>query len=333
MPPLLLPAPSPADPVADQGPEPVDSSSDSASVTSAFVCHHCRRIVYRYVTDMHLPLGSTICFGTPAAFFSVAVRRDNPHPFDHLLDPDRNPEDRSVAFTSVVCEACYAPLRGHYADNAIKLKQWQASHAQVLALCNRWNKAVAGAFREHIRIRIQEFEVSHLPEIIGNDTYTLLVDRRLPYRQRRQRFEAVLEERQSGIEAYLTAGFQLEAVWDSKAFDAAVERSGRLARDLGLTGSVGITRPLEPPRQGPFGVVSRAAPDVSGVAAAAMAWPALQSYEEFDPTAMLDQARARIRLPKMGGFVQQLQHKCRELANTHFLLLRCERRWTGHLQG
>ena len=64
-----------------------------------------------------------------------------------------------------------------------------------------------------------------------------------------------------------------------------------------------------------------------------MAWPALQSYEEFDPTAMLDQARARIQLPRIGDFVQRLQHKCRELANTHFLLLRCELRWTGRQQG
>ncbi|MDA8260590.1 MAG: hypothetical protein M0Z99_33985 [Betaproteobacteria bacterium] len=61
--------------------------------------------------------------------------------------------------------------------------------------------------------RIQEFGVSHLPEIIGDETYALLVDRRLPYQQRRQRLEAVLEERQAVIEAYLTAGFQLEAVW------------------------------------------------------------------------------------------------------------------------
>ncbi|MDA8260589.1 MAG: hypothetical protein M0Z99_33980 [Betaproteobacteria bacterium] len=64
-----------------------------------------------------------------------------------------------------------------------------------------------------------------------------------------------------------------------------------------------------------------------------MAWPALQSYEEFDPTAMLDQARTRIQLPQIGDFVQRLQHKCRELANTHFLLLRCELRWTGRQQG
>lgn len=160
--------------------------------------------------------------------------------------------------------------------------------------------------------------------------YALLANRGLPYRQRRHQFQMVLGNRKTVIEAYMTAGFQRGTVWDSKSFDAALERSWRLAGDLGRTGPVGITRPLGPLQKEPFCTFRPAAPDISGAVAKAMAWPALRGYQEFDTAAMLREARARIRLPAIGDFVQQLQTKCKQLANIHFLMLRCELRWLNN---
>ena len=329
----LLPAPAPPAPGLDQPPVHTSSLINVDSVTHAFVCKGCQRIVHRIVADHRLPLGSTICFGTPSSLHSVEGRRDNPHPFDHLLDPTQNADDRSVAFTTVLCEACYTPARALYAENKIKQDQWQVSYAELLALCDRWKTVSVPALRKHLRRRVKEFEVSKLCEIIGEEAYAMLANRRLPYRQRRQQFEQVLDSKEATIEAYLTADLPIQMVWDPEAFDATVERSQRLAHDLGLTGPVGITRPLKAPKEGPYCTLRPHVSDITGAGGNALAWPALQAYEEFHPAAMLDEVRARIRLPATRDFVRQLYVKCRHLANTHFLLLKCELRWLNGQSG
>lgn len=154
--PLLLPAPAPTATVGDQAPVQASSLINLDSVTYAFVCHGCQRIVHRFIADRRLPRGA-IRECTLSMLYSVYGRRDNPHPFDHLLDPDQNPDDRSVAFTTVLCEACYAPARQRYAANEIKLDQWRASYDEVLALCGRRKKVAVAAFREYEDSRIRGF--------------------------------------------------------------------------------------------------------------------------------------------------------------------------------
>ncbi len=331
--PLLLPAPAPAAPELDQPPVHARSLLNVFPVTRAFVCKGCQRIVHRIVAEHRLPLGSTICFGTPSSLYSVEGRRDNPHPFDHLLDPTQNAGDRSVDFTTVVCEACYTPARALYAENKIRLDQWRASYAEVLALCDRWEAVSVPALRKHMRGRVKGFEVSKLCEIIGEEAYAMLASRRLPYRQRRQQFEQVLDSKEATIEAYLTTDLPIQMVWDPEAFDATVEKSQQLANDLGLTGPIGVTRPLDVPQEGPYCTFRPYASDIAGAGGNALAWPSLQAYEEFDPADMLDEARARIRLPATRDFVQQLYAKCGKLANAHFLLLKCELRWLNGRSG
>lgn len=350
--PLLLPAPAPRPPVVDQPPVDDDTESVVDSVTYAYVCHGCRRIVHRFVAEWRIRTspGDLISVEPCPAVYVVKWRRDAgcPHPFDYLLDPDRNPEDRSVAFTGVLCEGCYAPAQARYAENKIKLDQWQDSYDEVLAGCERWEKVVVAAFEAHLRKRIQEFEASRLPEIVGDETYAMLADKTLPYRQRRQQFEQVLEHRDAAIEAYLTADFPIETFWDSSAFDSDLEKSRRWARDLGLIGTVGITSPLEVPdelggllcfprqhgyweRSFPEEELIRtfrpAASEVAGAGGDALSWSALRAYREIDTAAVLDEARVRIRLAVPSDFVHKLRMKCRHSANTQFLMTQCELRW------
>jgi hypothetical protein len=349
--PLLLPAPAPRPPVVEQTPVDDDTESVVDSVTYAYVCHGCRRIVHRFVAEWRIPSPwQLISFEPRSSNYSVRWRRDAgcPHPFDYLLDPDRNPEDRSVALTTVLCEGCYAPAQARYAENKIKLDRWQTSYDKVLAGCERWEKVVVAAFESHLRKRIQEFEASRLPEIVGDETYAMLADKTLPYRQRRQQFEQVLEHRDAAIEAYLTADFPIETFWDSSAFDSDLEKSRSLARELGLIGRVGITSPLEVPdelggllcfpmqhgywdgsfpEEGLLCTFRPSASDVAGAGGDALSWSALQAYREVDTAAVLDEARARIRFAVPGDFVQVLRMKCNHLANTHFLMTQCELRW------
>ncbi|OZB55288.1 hypothetical protein [Thiomonas sp.] len=351
--PLLLPAPAPKPRVVDQ--TPVDDNTESVvdSVTYAYVCHGCRRIVHRFVAEWRMRIlpGELISIEPNSSSYEVRWRRDAgcPHPYDYLLDPDRNPEDRSVAFTTVLCEGCYAPAQARYAQNKIKLDRWQASYDKVLAGCERWEKVVVAAFEAHLHKRLQEFEASRLPEIVGDETYAMLADKTLPYRQRRQQFEQVLGHRNTAIEAYLAADFPVETFWDSSAFDSDLETSRSLARELGLTGRVGITSPVEAPdrlngslysqvflshwkdkgfpMEGPLCTLRPAASDMVGAGGDALSWRALQAYREFDIAAMLDEARARIRLVVPGDSVRELRMKCNHLANTRFLMTQCERRW------
>ena len=351
--PLLLSAPAPRPPAVDQTPVHDDTESVVDSVTYAYVCHGCRRIVHRFVAEWRMRIlpGELISIEPNSSSYEVRWRRDAgcPHPYDYLLDPDRNPEDRSVAFTTVLCEGCYAPAQARYAQNKIKLDRWQASYDKVLAGCERWEKVVVAAFEAHLHKRIQEFETSRFPEIVGDETYAMLADETLPYRQRRQQFEQVLEHRDAAIEAYLTADFPIETFWDSSAFDSDFETSRSLARELGLIGRVGVTSPLEVPDElggllcftmqqgywdGSFPEEGRlfctfrpAASDVAGAGGDALSWSALRAYREVDTAAVLDESRARIRLAVPGDFMQVLWMKCKHLANTHFLMTQCERRW------
>ena len=293
-----------------------------SSTTRAYVCHACRRIVHRVVEDWHHPVDSTICFGGPYLLDSVEFRRSYPHPFDHLLDPANNPEDRSVSFTIVVCEDCYTRNSGRYEFNRQCLDEWMVSYAHLLALVNRWCQTVVPVFQECIESAISGFTVDDLPRIIGDEECLALASRRVTRNRRGERLRSLLDAGRDKLDVYLTAGFDLGTLWDSQSFEEARNAAFQKVGALATLGPVGIAIPFQPPDSHSQAVIRAPGSPLGSRPEEAISWPNLWHYMEVDVLALLYLADEQVKLPSTDDAVRRLREKCYDLATAKFLVLK-----------
>ncbi|WP_031405648.1 hypothetical protein [Thiomonas sp. FB-Cd] len=293
-----------------------------SSTTLAYACRGCHRIVHRVVEDWHHPLGASNCFGGPYMHHRVELRRSCPHPFDHLLDPDNNPEDRSVHFTTVLCEDCYSRNRKSYEANRQFLDEWMAVYAHLLAQVDRWCQTVVPVFQGCIENAISEFNVDDLPRILGAEECLALASRRETRNRRDERLRRVLDARQATLEAYITSGFQLDSLWDSQPFQQARNAAYQKAGVFTMLGPVGIATPLQPPKVSEYTVIRAPGSPLGSRPEEAIPGPALWDYREFDIIALLTAADEQVKLPSTDDAVSRLRKKCYELAKAKFLVLK-----------